>query len=73
VLHGLLLAPGIQTNNFGVTLATQSGRVYQLQYKHLLTDDHWTSLPLAAGTGKYLNLTDSTATNSSRFYRVQKW
>ncbi len=48
-------------------------RVYALQFKNRLTDNNWTLLPLAAGSGQIQTLTDPTATAPQRFYRVLKW
>lgn len=73
VLHASLINPVMDTNGFSLTLPTQSGRVYRLEYKNLLCDTDWTALPLVAGNGGNLALTDSTATNSQRFYRVRRW
>ena len=61
------------TNQFSVSLPTQSGRVYSLQYKNSLADSNWLALPLTAGNGNTVILTDLGATNSQRFYRVQQW
>jgi len=58
---------------FGVSVTTQSGRVYRLEYKESLTDTHWTPLPLVAGTSEPVILTDPSATNVQRFYRVRRW
>jgi hypothetical protein len=58
---------------FSVSLPTQSGRVYRLEYKGALTETNWTALPLVAGNGVVLTLTDATATASERFYRVRRW
>jgi len=60
-------------NGFNVALPTQNGRVYVLQYKNLLTDSNWTALPLAAGNGGILMVTDPTVAGPQRFYRVQQW
>ncbi len=60
------------TNGFNVTVPTQNGRVYQLQYRNCLMNSAWQSLPLAAGTGGWLRLTDS-AVATQRFYRVAQW
>jgi hypothetical protein len=51
----------------------QSGRVYALQYKNSLTNLNWTSLPLRAGNGGVLLLTDPAASDPERFYRVLRW
>lgn len=59
---------------FKVTVPSQSGRVYRLEYKNSPADAEWTPLPLVAGTGKDLVLTDAMATaDSQRFYRVRRW
>jgi alpha-tubulin suppressor-like RCC1 family protein len=65
--------PAWTPGGFSVSLPTQSGRVYRLEYKTSLTDSNWTALPLAAGNGGALTLTDPTATNLQRFYRVRWW
>lgn len=71
--HALLGNPNFGTNGLNMSLPTQSGRVYVLQYKSTLADSNWISLPPTAGIGNLLLLTDPTATNSQRFYRVQRW
>ena len=65
--------PTAGTNSFSVSLPTQSGKVYVLQYKGSLTYSNWTALPLNAGNGETIIVTDTSATNSQRFYRVQQW
>ena len=65
--------PAWTFGGFSVSLSTQSGRVCRLEYKTSLTDSNWTALPLAAGNGGALTLTDPTATNLQRFYRVRQW
>jgi hypothetical protein len=73
VLHAPLTNPIWSTNGFSVSLPTQSGRVYVLEYKNSLTDSHWTALPSVAGSGRMQSLIDSTSNASQRFYRVQRW
>ena len=66
--------PIYSDDGFSLTVPSQSGRVFSLEYKDSLVDEDWTYLPLVAGTGKTLTLTDPTATNSTqRFYRVRRW
>jgi alpha-tubulin suppressor-like RCC1 family protein len=67
-----LFQPNFGTNGFSVSLPTQNGRVYQLQYKNSLADQNWQSLPLRAGNGGILQLTDP-ASVPQRFYRVEQW
>jgi PKD repeat protein len=68
-----LMNPVAGSNSFNLTLPTQSGRVYALEFKRQLTDTNWTAVPLIFGNGTNRVLTDSTATNSQRFYRVRRW
>ncbi len=60
-------------SGFQLSVPSQSGRVYALEYKDSLTDSNWSALPLAAGNGGMLTLTDPTANHSQRFYRVLQW
>jgi hypothetical protein len=60
-------------DGFSISLPSQSGHVYVLQYKESLTDSGWQSLPLVAGTGRDLTITDSSPNALQRFYRVLRW
>ena len=73
VLQVPLANPTWDSNGFSASLPTQSGRVYALEYKNSLSNPDWTALPLVAGNGGIKVLTDPTATNSQRFYRVRRW
>jgi alpha-tubulin suppressor-like RCC1 family protein len=73
VLRVPAINPTLSGSGFGLTLPSQSGRVYALEYKSNLSDANWVSLPLVAGTGTNLILLDSTATNAQRFYHVRRW
>ena len=68
----LLSQPTFGPNGFGVSVFTQNGGVYQLQYKGSFADSIWQSLPLQAGTGGFLRLTDPTSA-PQKFYRVRRW
>lgn len=61
------------TNGFAVSLPTQCGHVYALEYKNALTDPKWIPLPLVAGTGKSVTLRDTRVLGVQRFYRVGRW
>jgi hypothetical protein len=69
----LLSGPNVGTNGFSLSMPSESGRVYVLQYKNSLSDSNWNSLPLVPGNGGALLLTDPFPANLQRFYRVQKW
>lgn len=65
--------PEYTVTGFKVIVSSQSGRVYRLEYKNSPADAEWTPLPLVAGNGKDLVLTDATALDAGRFYRVRRW
>jgi len=73
VLHGLLINPARHINGFSVSVPTQNGKVYRLEYKNSISDANWTALPLVAGNGGVQALRDTTATGEQRFYRVRQW
>jgi alpha-tubulin suppressor-like RCC1 family protein len=73
VTRVLVANPKRAGNKFSLSVPTQSGWVYVLEYKNSLPDGNWTPLPLAAGNGAILTLSDWTATGPQRFYRVRQW
>jgi alpha-tubulin suppressor-like RCC1 family protein len=58
-------------NTFSVSLTSQNGLAYTLEYKDALADSSWTSLSPVAGNGSLLTLTDNAATAPHRTYRVR--
>jgi alpha-tubulin suppressor-like RCC1 family protein len=68
-----LRGPIWNANGLNFSLPTQSDRVYRLEYKHSLNDLEWTPMPLVAGNGGWLTLTDPAPNSSQRFYRVRQW
>ncbi len=73
VTHASLLNPSWDLGGFHVLVPTEHGRVYRLEYKSSLGENSWTSLPLVAGNGSLINLTDPTGSGNQRFYRVRRW
>ena len=71
--HEELNDPAWTPNNFRASLMTQSGRTYRLEFKNSIEDPEWTALPLVAGTGSRITLTDPSAVSSQRLYRVRSW
>lgn len=68
-----LVSAGWNDGLFSLSLPSQNGRVYALEYKDTLGDTDWKPLPLVAGTGAVLALSDPTASGNQRFYRVRRW
>lgn len=58
---------------FTLSVPTQVGRVYRLEYTESLQNIQWTALPLVAGNGGVRTLVDTTADGRQRFYRVRRW
>jgi len=73
ILKAPLVNPFLSNGLFTVSLPTQNGRVYALEFNNSLNTGTWTALPLVAGNGGALTLTDPAATSGGRFYRVRDW
>jgi hypothetical protein len=74
IQHSRLLYPATIGHGFWVTVPSQSGRVYRLEYATVLTPPQWTPLPLVAGNGTNLTLLDPSAgATVPRFYRLCRW
>ena len=67
------LHPVLAQGAFSLFLPTESGRVYQMQFKDLLDAPQWTSLPLVPGNGQLQTLLDTNPPTTQRFYRVLRW
>ena len=65
---GTSLSPGLS-----VSVGSKSGKVYALEYKNDLGDTTWSWLPLVAGNGAVLTLSDPSPSDSQRFYRIREW
>jgi len=50
------LNPSFSSDGFALTLPSQSGRVYALEFAQSLDAASWTSLPLTAGNGAAITL-----------------
>jgi len=55
---------------FSVSIQSQAGANYVLEYKDALTDPAWQTVGTMEGTGGGIVLRDSRAAGSTRFYRV---
>jgi alpha-tubulin suppressor-like RCC1 family protein len=67
----LLTNPRRQNNIFTVSLNSQLGANYTLEYKNALTDPSWFSLSPVPGNGSTLTLSNGSATATRRLYRVR--
>jgi hypothetical protein len=56
---------------FTLSVPTQVGFNYTLEYKNALSDANWTAGQMISGTGGTITLTDTGATGLSRFYHVR--
>lgn len=66
--------PRISAEGFQFSIPSACGRVYRLEYRDSLAETVWKALPLVAGNGGSLTLTDTGAqTGTQRFYRVRRW
>ena len=71
VANPVSIIPSLIEGNMVLSFATESGFLYQLQYKDSLTDPNWNNLGSALeGTGTIRSVSDP-ATASKRFYRLQ--
>lgn len=66
-----IISPILSGTSFSFTVSTVGGLTYTLEYKEVLSDPLWSSLPPVPGDGTVKTLTDPTATGSTRFYRVR--
>jgi hypothetical protein len=67
----VLLNPGCSGSTATFSFQTQSAHTHYVEFKNNLTDPSWSALTTVAGNGSITNITDTTATNSSRLYRVR--
>jgi uncharacterized delta-60 repeat protein len=58
------------SDRFEVSVISENGKNYSLQYKDSIGDNSWTSLPVVAGDGTIKTLVDLNPPNFNRFYRV---
>jgi hypothetical protein len=64
-------SPGFNSETFMLTVPTEVGLTYVIEYKDSLEDASWKVLTTLAGTGLAIPMTDNGLTNTTRFYRVR--
>jgi hypothetical protein len=67
----VLQAPQRSGNSFSVQVPTTDGFTYYLEYKTNLTALTWSAAAQTPGNGTSKTLTDTTATDSWRFYHAR--
>jgi hypothetical protein len=67
----VITSPNYNAGQFSVTVTTEAGHTYYLEYKTALTDPSWTGASQVTGDGTSKVLTDSSATGPHRFYQVR--
>jgi uncharacterized repeat protein (TIGR03803 family) len=67
----LLGNPVLAGQTFHLSLPTQTGTTYILEFKDSLTNSSWATNQSVPGTGGTIILTDPSATGPSRYYRVR--
>ncbi len=65
----IMFGPKTVGTNFLVSIQSEPGKIYTVQYLDALGST-WLSLPPVAGTGGIVTVTNSTANASTRFYRL---
>jgi hypothetical protein len=64
-------SPGLNLTTFTLTVPTEVGPTYLLEYKDSLEDPSWRLLTTINGTGLPIPITDNGITGTKRFYRVR--
>jgi hypothetical protein len=67
----LVTTPGYAKGAFRLSVPTEKGRSYILEFTETLTPANWTALPAVKGDGTVTDLVDPAATNQHGFYRVK--
>ena len=63
--------PSFAGHRFGLSIATEPGLKYTLEYTLSLTAPAWTPVQTVVGDGAAMPLDDANATDFARFYRVR--
>ena len=65
-----ILSPALNGSAFSFSFATQAGYNYSGQFTPSLNPTNWSAFTNVAGNGSVMQFTDSSLTNSTRYYRV---
>jgi GH25 family lysozyme M1 (1,4-beta-N-acetylmuramidase) len=67
----VISSPKLTGSTFTLSVPTQIGTNYVLEYKNLMSDANWIPIQTNSGNGAQMTLTNAGATGSSRFYRIR--
>ena len=67
----VISSPKLSGTTFTLSVPTQTGTNYILEYKNLMSDAAWTPIKTNSGNGGMMNLTNTGVTGPSRFYRIR--
>jgi len=67
----LITSLSLNSETFMLTVPTEVGPTYVVEYKDSLEDSWWNVLTTITGTGSPVPITDNGLTNTTRFYRVR--
>ena|SRR5208282_4658099 len=68
----IIFAPAKTGNNFIVSIQTELGETYTLQYVDSLSTLNWQNLPSISGNGGVETVTNSAPNVTQRFYRLNQ-
>ena len=68
----IFFAPTRSGNDFVVSIQTERGKNYFVQYADSLSALNWQSLPAISGDGTVKSVTNSAPAATQRFYRLQE-
>jgi hypothetical protein len=66
----VIFAPAKVGNDFLVSIQTEPGKTYTVQYTDSLASLNWENLPSLAGDGTIKTVTNSAPNSTQRFYRL---
>jgi hypothetical protein len=66
----IIFAPAKVGNNFIVSIQTELGKTYTVQYTDTLPPPNWQNLPSVAGNGGVETVTNSAPGVAQRYYRL---
>ncbi len=68
----VLFAPTKLETNFNISIQSEPGEIYTVQYAGSLSALNWSNLSSVTGNGSVITVTNSTIGTSNRFYRLMQ-